>query len=571
MEKLTRRDFIKSAILGVSAATISMSLVGCNSNSGAGMATNEFDISFNHGVASGDPLSDSVILWTRVTPEEAQRSVSLTLQVAQDEACNQLLSSQKGVALKKNDYTVKVDLDGLNENSVYYYRFVADNTYSPVGRCKTLPVNEVTQVKLAVMSCANYPAGYFHVYGEAAKRDDLDAVVHLGDYIYEYGMGGYATEQAQALGRTLDEDNATELLLLDDYRKRYAKYRTDAGLQALHAKVPFIAVWDDHEVCNDSYMGGAENHNPETEGDYSARKLAALQAYYEWMPVRPYVVGQTESLYRKFDFADLVSLYMLDTRHESRAKPLDYMNYVDVNSGQINLQQFQSDLVAPTQQLLGNQQLQWLTDAMQTSQTKWQVLGQQVLMTKMNIPAELLMSLANPTPAIAAQLAELAQIKGRMLAGDPTLTEQEKARIQFAAPYNLDAWDGYPVEREVILQAAKGANKNLVVVAGDTHNAWAGKLCNASGDVCGYEFATASVSSPGLEYYLQLPEAQAMQVAEVLKLLVDDLEFANIHQRGFMTLTFTRENVENEWNFIDSVHTEQFNVVSAISTQVAKA
>ncbi|PCK32756.1 alkaline phosphatase D family protein [Pseudoalteromonas piscicida] len=557
MASFTRRDFIKSALMGVGAATISVSLVGCGSSDSKAVATNDFAVSFNHGVASGDPLADSVILWTRVTPEGTPSSVDVTLQVSETEDFGVLLQSHQLSALAKNDYTVKVDLNGLSANSRYFYRFVTKDTHSPIGKCKTLPVNDVTEVKLAVMSCANYPAGYFHVYAQAAKRSDLDAVLHLGDYIYEYGMGGYATEDAQAMGRDLEADNAEEILSLDDYRRRYAKYRTDVGLQALHASVPFIAVWDDHEVCNDSYMGGAENHN-EGEGEYSARKLAALQAYYEWMPVRPMVKGQLESLYRKFEFGDLLSLYMLDTRHESRAQALDYQNYIDPATGQVDFEGFQADLSSPSQQLLGVNQLTWLTDNIKTSAAKWQVLGQQVLMTKMMIPAELLMSLANPSAQMSAQLSELAQIKGRLLAGDPSLTEPEKARVTFTAPYNLDAWDGYPVEREVILQTAKAANKNLVVVAGDTHNAWSGKLRNAKGEVCGYEYATASVSSPGLEQYLQLNDEQALQFADVLQLLVDDLEYANIHQRGYLTLTFTKEKVQSEWHFVNTVKQEQF-------------
>ncbi|GEK11245.1 alkaline phosphatase D family protein [Pseudoalteromonas peptidolytica] len=557
MASFTRRDFIKSALIGIGAATVSVSLTGCGSSGSKDIASNDFTVAFDHGVASGDPLSDKVILWTRVTPQGNPSSVALTLQVSESQDFGVLLQSHQLVAQAKNDYTVKVDLSDLSANSQYFYRFVTTETHSPIGRCKTLPVNDVNQVKLAVMSCANYPAGYFHVYAEAAKRNDLDAVLHLGDYIYEYGMGGYATDNATQMGRALESDNAEEIISLNDYRLRYAKYRTDPGLQALHANTPFIAVWDDHEVCNDSYLDGAENHN-EGEGEYSDRKLAALQAYYEWMPVRPMVKGQLESLYRKFEFGDLLSLYMLDTRHESRAKSLDYQNYIDPLSGQLDITGFQADLTAPTQQLLGLEQLTWLTDNMKTSSAKWQVLGQQVLMTKMMIPAELLMSLANPSAQMSAQLSELAQIKTRLIAGDPTLTVQEKARVDFTAPYNLDAWDGYPIEREVILQTAKAANKNLVVVAGDTHNAWSGKLCNTKGEVCGYEYATASVSSPGLEHYLQLSDEQALQFAEVLTLLVDDLEYANIHQRGYLTLNISKEKIESEWVFVDTVQQEQF-------------
>lgn len=558
MTGFSRRDFIKSALIGVGTTTISLSLIGCTNNDSS-PSYNDFNASFNHGVASGDPLDDRVILWTRVTPEGEPQSVNVSLEVSLDKTFENLEFDEAITALKTNDYTIKVDLEGLKANTRYYYRFKVNENPSAIGQAKTLPRNDVEQVKFAVMSCANYPAGYFHAYGEAAKMQDLDAVLHLGDYIYEYGMGEYATDKAVELGRALPADNQGELISLQDYRKRYALYRTDINLQKLHAKAPFIAVWDDHEVCNDAYIDGAENHN-DNEGMFTERKLAALKAYYEWMPIRPYVTGQAESLYRKFDFGSLVSLYMLDTRHEARAKPLDYQNYLDPTSGQLDIAGFQADLTAPAQQLIGTEQLTWLTDNIKTSQATWQVLGQQVLMTKMMLPAELLTALANPNASIASQMTELAQLKSRVMAADTSLTEQEKGRISFAAPYNLDAWDGYPVEREMLLQTAKAANKNLVTIAGDTHNAWSGKLCNAQGDICGYEFATPSVSSPGLEYYLQLPQAQVAEFADVLKLLVDDLEFANIHQRGFMTLTFTPDKIDSQWHFISDVQSQVFAI-----------
>ena len=558
MTGFSRRDFIKSALIGVGTTTVSLSLIGCTNNDSS-PSYNDFNASFNHGVASGDPLDDRVILWTRVTPEGQPQSVNVSLEVSLDKTFENLEFNEVVTALQKNDYTIKIDLEGLNANTLYYYRFKVNENPSVIGQTKTLPRTDVKQVKFAVMSCANYPAGYFHAYGEAAKIQDLDAVLHLGDYIYEYGMGEYATDKAVELGRALPTDNQGELISLTDYRKRYALYRTDTGLQALHAKAPFIAVWDDHEVSNDTYIDRAENHSDD-EGIFAERKMAALKAYYEWMPIRPYVTGQTESLYRKFDFGSLVSLYMLDTRHEARVKPLDYQNYFDPTSGQLDTTSFQADLASPNQQLIGTQQLTWLTDNIKTSDAKWQVLGQQVLMTKMMLPAELLVAMANPSPAIASQMTELAQLKARTQAADPTLTEQDKMRIGFTAPYNLDAWDGYPVEREVLLQTAKAVNKNIVTIAGDTHNAWSGKLCTAQGDVCGYEFATPSVSSPGLEYYLQLPESQVSEFAKVLELLVDDLEFANIHQRGFMTLTFTPDIVDSQWHFISDVHSKVFGV-----------
>jgi alkaline phosphatase D len=540
MTTLSRRDFIKASMLGFGATTIALSLSGCSSDKSE-FASNDFAISFDHGVASGDPLNNGIILWTRVTPEGTPDGVNLTLQIASDDKFKTQVIAEEVVALASNDYTVKVDFSGLNPSSRYYFRFITSDKTSPVGQFKTLPQYNVSQVKFAVVSCANYPAGYFHAYAEAAKLNDLDAVIHLGDYIYEYGMDGYATEDAAALGRELASDNQNEILTLTDYRKRYATYRRDSGLQMLHAKNAFICVWDDHEVANDAYVDGAENHNTD-EGDYQARKLAALQAYFEWMPIRPMVKDQLEQLYRRFEFGELVSLHMLDTRHTARAKALEYSDYIDPMTGQMNQAQLYADLTAPSQTLLGQSQLMWLQDGMQTSSAKWQVLGQQVVMGQMTIPAELLMELANPSAAMQQKLVELAQIKGRLLKGDPSLTAMEKARVTTVAPYNLDAWDGYPVEREVILQTAKALGKNLVVLAGDTHNAWANKLLDSTGVLCGYEFATSSVSSPGL--------------------LVDNLEYANIHQRGFMTVTFTQANVTSQWHYVSTVKAKEYTVMT---------
>src|SRR5690606_4921645 len=232
----------------------------------------------------------------------------------------------------------KVDVLDLLPGSTYHYRFRAAGRLSPAGVTRTLPQGSVAQVKFAVLSCSNYPAGYFNVYAEAAKEQGLDAVLHLGDYLYEYDSQGYAGGDAEAMGRLLPANNDVELLTLLDYRRRYAHYRTDGDLQSLHATAPFIAVWDDHEIANDTWREGAENHDPATEGDFLARKLQALQAYFEWMPVRPATPGDEEIIYRSFDFGDLVSLHMLDTRVIGRDEQINYADYLTADG--INLPAF---------------------------------------------------------------------------------------------------------------------------------------------------------------------------------------------------------------------------------------
>ncbi|MEQ8514219.1 MAG: alkaline phosphatase D family protein, partial [Chromatocurvus sp.] len=279
----SRRDFLRVSSLLGGAVVLSTALSGRAASAGRETLS---AATFAHGIASGDPLSDGVILWTRATPEGSPSRLKLVWELSADEDFGEILRSGEVEAEAARDYTVKIDVRELAPGKVYFYRFVSATDQSDAGRAKTLPAAGVAAVRLAVMSCSNYPAGYFHVYREASRIEDLDAFVHLGDYIYEYGASGYATERAQELGRLYPGNNAGELYSLTDYRRRYALYRSDADLQAMHAAAPCIAVWDDHEVANDAWRHGAENHSA-GEGDFAARKLAAVQAWYEWLPVRP--------------------------------------------------------------------------------------------------------------------------------------------------------------------------------------------------------------------------------------------------------------------------------------------
>lgn len=481
------------------------------------------------------------------------------------------------------DYTVKVDARGLRAGQHYFYRFKTGDKTSALGQTQTLPEGEVSSVKLAVLSCSNFPAGYFNVYELAAAQDDLAAVVHLGDYIYEYPRGGYASEHAAELGREVLPAN--ELLSLSDYRTRYGQYRTDASLQKLHAKVPFITVWDDHEVANDTWRDGAENHN-EDEGDFTARKEAALQAYFEWLPIRPWREGNHEEIYRSFSYGNLVDLHMLDTRVLARDKQLDYADYMDATTGTFDGERFLTDVTSTSRTLLGLTQLLWLQGTLLQATGKWQVLGQQVLMGKMSLPA----AIATQQMSIPqfAMLGALAKLAARAAANDPTLTAQELQYLQAnqalltpevlallqlpSIPYNLDAWDGYAYEREVILGTAKSKNLNLVVIAGDTHNAWASELKDMKGDTVGVEFATSSVSSPGLEYYLNLPAEQILATEAAIVELVPDLKYTNLKDRGFMTLTFNPDEVRSDWHYVDTILSKDFQLATARSySAVTKA
>lgn len=553
MNKISRRDVLRYSIAGMGSVVISSGLMGCGGDD------NDIDMSFSHGVASGDPLSDRVIIWTRALPDDTERydSLSVSYEVATDEDFSNIIRDGEAEVSSATDFTLKVDVVGLEANTHYYYRFRSNGQTSDVGRTKTLPLASasLSSAKFAFFSCSNYPAGYFNAYSEATQIPDLDAAIHLGDYIYEYRMGEYATENAEAIGRALPEDNDVELIELEDYRKRYALYREDLGLLALHAHVPMIVVPDDHEVANDTYDGGAENHDPDTEGEFSVRKTNALRAYFEWLPIRPASENDEETLYRSFQWGNLVNLMMLDTRLIGRDIQLDFASFFNTD-GSFNTEAFIAGLTDPTRTMLGAEQLQWLQTQLTTSSCTWQVLGQQVLMGRMNIPLEVLTRLV-PGVDSSAILAELAGIKARQLQGD-TLTEVELARISTVAPYNLDAWDGYAVEREVILGTAAAAGKNLVVLAGDTHNAWANNLTTQTGANVGVEFATPGVSSPGLEDFLGLDETAAQGLESALGLLIDDLQYSNLYDRGLAVVHFTPARTEVEWIFVDTIDSTEY-------------
>ncbi|MDO7535320.1 alkaline phosphatase D family protein [Acinetobacter pittii] len=569
-EKISRRELIQKSLFGFGALSLPVAFTGCND--GSDEEGSETQADFLHGVASGDPLQDKVILWTRLTPVDFSAPLKVTWEIATDDQFKQNLKTGTVETTKTDDFTVKVDATGLQAGTTYYYRFRFGSKVSPVGQTKTLPVT-TNKVSFAVCSCSNYPAGYFYVYREIAKQN-VDVVIHLGDYIYEYGADGYATEDAAKLGRTLPSDNNKEIIKLDDYRKRYALYRQDKDLQAVHQRHPFIVVWDDHELANDTWRDGAENHQS-NEGPFLERKLAALQAYFEWMPIRPVSSTDHLNIYRQFNFGSLVQLTMLDTRIIARDKQLEYKDYI--TSSGLDAQKFQADLTDPKRTLMGYTQRDWLVDKLKQSTATWNVIGQQVLMSKMWIPAELLASLGQITSGgtspdtlakMTAQITELVTLKLRLEQGDPTLTVQEKARVTTLVPYNLDAWDGYYAEREFLYTKLAEFNKKIIVLAGDTHNAWASYLYSQKGEYVGVELATSSVSSPGLEKYLSIPLAQLQQFEFAFTTLIDELAYCNLNQRGYLMVTLDDKQVQSDWIFVDSIKNAEYKVDSSRSYQL---
>ncbi|EIK4807311.1 alkaline phosphatase D family protein [Vibrio parahaemolyticus] len=539
---LSRRDFMKV----VSSTAVATGLIGCGSDDNESVA-----VSFVHGVASGDPTQTQVIIWTRVTT--AASYVDVSWQVASDMEFLNVVQSGVFTTDTGRDFTVKVDVQNLNANSQYYYRFIVGEMMSEVGQTQTLPEDGVDKASMAVVSCANYPAGYFHVYREILNQHEqspFDVVLHLGDYIYEYGAGGYASEDAAALGR--EPSKGAECITLDDYRKRYAQYRQDADLQALHAKLPMIAVWDDHELANDTWKNGAENHQDD-EGSFIDRRAAAAAAWTEWLPVRENTFSNM-LIYRQFSFGNLVNLMMLDTRLVGRDKPLDYFSLSAPTMEAIGGLVAQSRSV--DRELLGTEQLAWLMNEFNTHDAKWNVLGQQVLMSRMELPSSVMTAMfqlftSTEEKKTEALLAVNTAITGYL--ADPSADP-------ISLPYNLDAWDGYYVEREKVYQLAKASSGNFVCLAGDTHNAWASELKDVSNNPIGVEFATSSVSSPGLEEYLALDPVAIAQMEYTLPHLVSELQWADIKQRGFMRVTFTADAAQSTWYLVSTIKDKKYQV-----------
>jgi alkaline phosphatase D len=566
----SRRKFMINTT-ATAAAAVTVSLAGCSSSSSsAGPAPK-----FAFGVASGDPLADRVILWTHAKATDSNATIPLTWQVATDAAFINIVASGRVDATESNGFTAKVDATGLNAGTDYFYRFIGDqNTFSPAGITRTLPAVSATSVKFAVFSCSLYSEGFFNAY-DAAAKSDAQFALHLGDYIYEYGAGvnQYGNTNAAALGRVVVP--ATDIVSLADYRARYALYRSDPNLQAVHAKMPFITVWDDHEFANDAYVGGAENHKAATQGDWNQRKAIASKAYHEWLPIRTPDPANLLKIYRSFDFGNLFSLHMLDTRIEGRDQQYDsfgdadggigrYITAITPNAGGVTTDSARK-MISSTQQT-------WLASQMNASRATWQIVGNQDIMAKMWIPFSVAQyfggATANPTLGAAAIQTYLAAKAKRAAAGAATLNANEAALLNPSQnprlPFNLDSWDGYPSQREAILQTVKAQGKKLVVLSGDSHNGWFTSLTTLSGERVGFEYAGASVTSTGFESAglgglassldgsALVPQLGNAAIGAGLG-LIDDLNYSDTIRRGYLIMTVTPTAVKGEYVYVSTV------------------
>lgn len=451
---------------------------------------------FYHGVASGDPLSDRVILWTRVTPETQIESIEVTWELSESENFLMVTHSNIVKTSAERDYTVKVDVDGLTPDRVYYYRFKALNGTSITGRTKTIPVNMKDSLKFAVVSCSNWEWGYFNPYDRIADRDLLDAVIHLGDYIYEHGTGRYGDT-------TIGRFNLPpyEIVSLQDYRTRYSLYRLDQGLRRVHQQHPFITVWDDHELANNNYVDGAQNHQPDKEGDFFIRKEAARKAYYEWLPIR-----ESQKHYRSFSFGGLADLIMMDERMEGRTKPVD--SITDPN--------YQNE----ERTMLGKEQLDWFSNQLTNSKATWKIIGNQVIFSDLELKA-----------------------------------------VYPKMPRNLDSWDGYPAEKKKIKDIIiSNKLRDIIFLTGDTHASWAIEVVSenltaydpsTSRGAYAIEFGTTSVSSANDDEYRPSDTVKVMETRLISK--NPHVKYLNDRDHGYMLITLTSDEVRSEWYYIETL------------------
>ena len=547
--KLTRR--------GLVGLTVGAGLAACSpaeTISGKNKAVVKVG-AFAHGVSSGDPFTNSVVIWTRVTTD-LDGDIAVDWEIASDTAFNNITNSGSFMTNKARDYCVKVIADNLRPGQTYFYRFQAGDAMSDMGRTRTLPDGDTDQLRFAIVSCANWQHGYFNTYDAIAKRaaqQPYDAMIHLGDYYYEYG----ALESPRLPDRI--HNPTYEIVVLDDYRQRHAQYRSDAALQAATAAMPLIAVWDDHETTNDSWQTGAQNHQPETEGDWDTRKQAALRAYYEWMPIREPKAGRVRSdIYRNFRFGNLANLTCVETRLTARAEPIIVESYIDDISAEGGADKFRSDvLYAPDREMFGADQQDFIIDALRQSKqdgVPWRLLANQVIM-------------------------------GRLLTPDfsPYIDETALARIEVDWPevrdfltlskYNMpvypDSWDGYPVARENFYAALDAAGLNdMLVLTGDAHEFWLNELTSEAGRKVGLELVTSSVSSETLTAYLGdgTTEHNLLLTKEN-----PDARYYNATRNGFIDLTLTAKKADVVMMNVDTVLSRDYTLGQTASFSLRKS
>lgn len=455
---------------------------------------------FYHGVASGDPSQSSLLIWTKLTLDKSISQVQVEWELASDDEFTNI--QQKGLTKvdASTDFVVKIEVSHLKEGSKYFYRFKYNDIYSIIGEGKTLPENP-DNIQVAFGSCSNYEYGFFNAYRLMAEDPDIDLFVHLGDYIYEYATGGYGDTSMNRINVP-----AHEIVSLYDYRTRYSLYRLDPDLRLAHQKKTFITTWDDHETANNSYDGGAQNHQDSTEGDWWDRKNAATQAYFEWLPIKD---NKENRLYRSFDLGGLLNLIILDTRIEGRTLQVDSMeavNYMDSKRS-----------------ILGKEQHEWLKEELLKDNT-WKVLGNQVPIGPMFFPDSV-------------------------------------AKRKY-----MDGWDGYPVERKKFLSFVKDSVENMIVVTGDYHRSFAfeNDITGTADtlDNTSLEFVVTSISSPNDDEYYSDDLVKLYTDRRYAN--NPHLKYNDNVKHGYFVLDISKDKVVAKFIYVDTVSKKSGNKDSEV-------
>ncbi len=514
MPQTDRRNFFKLGALGL-ASVATPTLAAENAG-------------FTHGVASGEPGSDRVLLWTRY---KAAGAAALRWELADSTDFKRIVASGTAEASPERDYCAKALATGLKPGRWYWYRFVAaDGAMSPVGRTRTLPVGKVPKFRIAVFSCSNIGFGWFNAYAHACEADDFDLAVHLGDYFYEQRRGIYPSADKALEGRPQPE---LEAAALAGYRERLSVYRSDPDLQRLHASLPMLLCRDDHESANDAWSGGAEGHQPATEGDWAARKAASERAYREWMPV-------SEDDYASYEIGNLATLFRLETRHLARDKQFNLIGaYLAAKPGEQEaaLAAFRDNVLPDSKRgLLGAAQEGWLGEGLSRSvkaRKPWQVLLQQIIMGRRVLPPIATQGVPQTFPPLYRAALESAVVAGKV-----------------NLPWSMDMWDGYPAARQRVYEMALKAKANLVVLAGDSHNGWAFDH-DHDGKRIGVEFAGCSVTSPGAED--TLPWVDPAALANAMVAANPQLKWCDTKQRGYLALELTPTAASGEYRFLQTI------------------
>ncbi|KAL4430904.1 hypothetical protein ABPG75_006160 [Micractinium tetrahymenae] len=544
---------------------------------------------FLHGVASFDPLPTSVLVWTRLTPLSPSEVVAVHWEVAESQDFAAPVASGTAVTDEGHDWTVTVDATGLQPSSRYFYRFISGKLRSPTGITKTAAQGRLEEMIFASVSCSNWAFGHFHVYDLLTRVDGLDFVLHCGDYIYEYQKYEYPGRRFVARHGLRPKHYCTSL---QDYRQRYACYRTDPALQELHRRVPFIAVYDDHEIADSAHTQGAVDFDGDHK-QWARQKHAAVQAFIEWIPVRGASHDKIDlaACHRTIQFGDLATLMLVENRISNRSPPLELPSTEFYKqTAQRKLQQWDEaaictaradllrQLADPGRQMIGAEQLQDVAEAVHESVgagVPWQILCSQTVFSQIRAPK--LLETVNLQPSLLAWVCKKAlNVATSVKKAGKEGAEQARMYLgmgKFDVPMNPGAWDGFAAERAQLLRVFGLEGSNPVVLAGDSHNAWCHEIIDDSGHRLGVEFDSPGVTSIGAfeDIYSRFVD-KVGRLARLFPLWMftpwledalaaanpDTLRYCDLDHRGCILFHVTQAKWHAEFHFVNDVRKKKY-------------